>query len=62
MGARKGRLTPPIPPRDREILRLRFREDLTQQEIADRIGISQMHVSRILRQTIAVLQARAGAR
>jgi RNA polymerase sigma-B factor len=38
--------------RDREILHLRFVEDLTQSEIADRVGISQMHVSRILRATL----------
>ena len=34
------------PEREREILRMRFEEDLTQSEIADRLGISQMHVSR----------------
>lgn len=38
--------------REREILRLRFAEDLTQSEIAKRIGISQMHVSRLLRRTL----------
>ncbi len=35
--------------RDREIIHMRFFEDLTQSEIATRIGISQMQVSRILR-------------
>jgi len=33
-------------------LRLRFVEDLTQSEIATRIGISQMHVSRLLRRSL----------
>jgi RNA polymerase sigma-B factor len=45
-----------IPQRDREILCLRFKEDLTQSEIAARVGLSQMHVSRILRQTIERLR------
>ncbi len=44
-----------LPPREQEILRLRFGEDLTQTEIADRIGISQMHVSRLLRRSLAQL-------
>jgi RNA polymerase sigma-B factor len=38
-----------ITPREREILRLRFAEDLTQSQIGERIGVSQMQVSRILR-------------
>ena len=37
---------------EKQVLRLRFREDLTQSEIAERIGYSQMHVSRILRRSI----------
>ncbi len=37
---------------ERRVLRLRFREDLTQSEIADRIGYSQMHVSRLLRRSL----------
>jgi RNA polymerase sigma-B factor len=41
--------------RDREVLRLRFDEDLTQREIAGRIGVSQMHVSRIIRRAIEEL-------
>ena len=41
-----------ISARDREVLRLRFEEDLTQTEIADRIGVSQMAVSRIIRRSI----------
>jgi RNA polymerase sigma-B factor len=45
--------------REREVLRLRFAEDLTQAEIGTRIGVSQMHVSRIIRQAIAQLQRAA---
>jgi RNA polymerase sigma-B factor len=41
--------------REREVLRLRFVEDLVQREIAERVGISQMHVSRVLRQALAHL-------
>ena len=44
-----------LAPREREVLRLRFAEDLTQQEIGERIGVSQMHVSRLIRQAIARL-------
>ena len=39
--------------REREVLRLRFAEDLTQSEIGERVGVSQMHVSRLIRQAIA---------
>lgn len=42
--------------RDRQVLRLRFVEDLTQSEIGARMGISQMHVSRVIRQAISRLQ------
>ena len=41
-----------ISERDRRVLHLRFVEDMTQSEIADKVGVSQMHVSRILRATI----------
>jgi RNA polymerase sigma-B factor len=41
-----------LSPRQREVLRLRFVEDLAQREIAERVGVSQMHVSRILRETL----------
>jgi RNA polymerase sigma-B factor len=41
--------------RERDVLQLRFMEDLTQTEIADRIGVSQMQVSRILRRAITRL-------
>jgi RNA polymerase sigma-B factor len=45
--------------REREVLRLRFEEDLTQAEIGDRVGVSQMHVSRLIRQSIARLREAA---
>ena len=41
-----------LPERERSIILLRFFEGLTQREIADRIGISQMHVSRLLRRSV----------
>jgi len=43
--------------RDREVLRLRFAEDLTQTEISTRVGVSQMQVSRIIRQALVMLRA-----
>jgi RNA polymerase sigma-B factor len=42
--------------RDREVLRLRFEEDLTQTEISERVGVSQMQVSRLIRQSLARLR------
>ncbi len=48
-----------LPARQREILRLRFDEDLTQSEIAARVGISQMHVSRLLRRALDQLREEA---
>jgi RNA polymerase sigma-B factor len=45
-----------LPEREREILYLRFFKGLTQSEIADRMGISQMHVSRLLSRTLAQLR------
>jgi RNA polymerase sigma-B factor len=42
--------------RDRTIVRLRFFADLTQTEIAEQVGISQVHVSRVLRHALAQLQ------
>ena len=41
--------------RDRTIVRLYYREELTQSEIGRRLGLSQMHVSRLLRQATAQL-------
>jgi RNA polymerase sigma-B factor len=51
-----------LPPRQRAILRLRFHEDMTQAEIAERLGMSQMHVSRLLRQALDRLREVAPAR
>ena len=43
-------------PRQRQILLLRFFRNMTQSQIADEIGISQMHVSRLLARTLAELR------
>ena len=45
-----------LPPRDRIVLHLRFVEDLTQAEIAERVGVSQMHVSRLIRRALERLR------
>lgn len=45
-----------LPPRERRILILRFYDDLTQSQIAADIGLSQVHVSRILSQTLRQLR------
>ncbi len=45
-----------LPAREREILFLRFTEDLTQSEIAERVGVSQMQVSRLLRRSLSRLR------
>jgi len=50
-----------LPPRDRIVLHLRFAEDMTQSEIAERIGVSQMQVSRLIRRALARLRAFAEA-
>ncbi|MER5259547.1 RNA polymerase sigma factor SigF [Streptomyces sp. NPDC002855] len=42
--------------RDRQILRLRFVDELTQSQIGERLGVSQMHVSRLLSRTLARLR------
>jgi RNA polymerase sigma-B factor len=59
--AQLERLMADVSPRAREMLRMRFEEDMTQAEIGVAIGISQMQVSRILRQTIAQLREAAEA-
>jgi RNA polymerase sigma-B factor len=46
-----------LPERERRILALRFVSDLNQSQIAAQIGVSAMHVSRLLRRSLAVLRA-----
>jgi RNA polymerase sigma-B factor len=50
-----------LAPLDAEIVLLRFHEDLTQDEIARRVGVSQMHVSRVLRRSLIRLREAASA-
>jgi RNA polymerase sigma-B factor len=45
-----------LPPRDRKILSLRFVANMTQSEIGEELGISQMHVSRLLARTLGRLR------
>jgi RNA polymerase sigma-B factor len=52
-----ARLMRRISARDREVLRLRFAADLSQAEVGQRVGLSQMQTSRIIRQALARLQA-----
>jgi RNA polymerase sigma-B factor len=56
-GVTLEQLTSILDDRAREILRLRFSEDLLQSEIAERVGCSQMHVSRIIRSSLERLYA-----
>jgi RNA polymerase sigma-B factor len=51
-----------LPPREREVLRLRFEEDLTQREIGHRVGVSQMQVSRMLRDSVTRVRVIHGDR
>ena len=53
-----GPLLAELTPRDRQILLLRFFGGLTQTEIAEQVGISQMHVSRLLARALARLRRR----
>ena len=45
-----------LPSREREILRMRFEEGLPQTQIAERVGLSQMHVSRLIRKSLSVMR------
>jgi len=51
-----------LPERERTIVELRFYAGLSQSEIAERVGVSQVHVSRLLRSSLAALQRAAGDR
>lgn len=55
LGAMIGPAFRELPPREQKIVQLRFFEDLTQSEIAERVGVSQMHVSRLLRRALDTL-------
>jgi RNA polymerase sigma-B factor len=46
-----------LPPRQRRIVHLRYFHDLSQREIAREVGVSQMHVSRLLQQSLHQLRA-----
>jgi RNA polymerase sigma-B factor len=46
-----------LPAREREILRMRFEEGLPQTQIAQRVGLSQMHVSRLIRKSLGTMRA-----
>jgi RNA polymerase sigma-B factor len=50
-----------LPDVERQVLELRFMHDLTQREIGERIGYSQMHVSRLLRRALDRLEIAAAA-
>jgi RNA polymerase sigma-B factor len=50
-----------LPKRDQLVLHLRFAEDMTQSQIAERIGVSQMQVSRLIRRALARLRTVAEA-
>ncbi|BBX60722.1 hypothetical protein MSHO_60670 [Mycobacterium shottsii] len=45
-----------LPERERTVLVLRFLDSMTQTQIAERVGISQMHVSRLLAKSLARLR------
>ena len=60
LGATVGSAMQSLPERERQIIHMRFTEDLTQSEIAGRIGVSQMQVSRLLRRSLEQLRTLTG--
>ena len=50
------RLLESLPEREREIVRLRFFEQMSQSQIAEVVGVSQMHVSRLLRRSLELMR------
>ena len=59
LGGQRAALEPALdrlPAREREILRMRFEEGLPQTQIAQRVGLSQMHVSRLIRKSLQVMR------
>ena len=49
-----------LPARERTVVLLRFFGNMTQTQIAERVGVSQMHVSRLLTKTLAQLREQLG--
>lgn len=45
-----------LEPRERRIIQLRFQDGLTQTQIANELGISQMHVSRLIRRALETMR------
>jgi RNA polymerase sigma-B factor len=56
-----GSVLPDLDPGEREVLKLRFADELPQTEIAERLGCSQMQISRLLRRTLDRMRERADA-
>jgi len=54
-----ARLLEGLPERERRIIYLRFYEEMSQQEIADIVGTSQVHVSRLIRAAVSEMRSRA---
>ena len=55
------RLLARLPEREERIVRMRFEADLIQREIAEHVGLSQMHVSRLLRDALTTLSNASGS-